>query len=94
MGQPSESSLGQESKHAGGPCTPEFICVQYLVLPCDSQHPSEAAEVEAVQSLLLTCIGCPCFAAVEKGAEGTCLVNTEFCVLHQLTTCPNPLTES
>ena len=36
MAQPSESSLGQDSEHAGDPCTPEYLCVRYFVLPCDS----------------------------------------------------------
>ncbi|KAI0209479.1 hypothetical protein LSAT2_005828 [Lamellibrachia satsuma] len=26
--QPSESSLGQESEHAGDPCTPAYLCVR------------------------------------------------------------------
>ena len=37
----SESSLGQESEHAGDPFTPEYICVRQFDL---------AAEVEAVSS--------------------------------------------
>ena len=88
---PSKSSLGQESEYAGDPCAPENLCVRYFVLPCDAKHPVEAAEVEAIQSLLLTCICCPCFTDVEKGAEYLCLVNTEFCILGQLIICLSPL---
>ena len=95
VAQPSQLSLFQESEHAGNPCTPAYLCVRYFVMPCDAQHPPEAAEVDVVLSLLLTCIGCAsCFATVEKGAEDACLVNTEFCVLRQLTICSNPLAES
>ena len=75
MARPSKSSLGQESEYSGDPCAPEYLCVRYFVLPCDAKHPVEAAEVEAVQSLLLTCICCPCFNTVKKGA----------CILRQLT---------
>ena len=93
MTQPPESSLGQESDYAGDPCAPEYVCVRYFVLPYDAQHPLEAAEVDAVQFLLLTCIGCPCFTAVEKGSEYVCLVNTEFCIRRQLTILLSPLAE-
>ena len=75
MARPSKSSLSQESEYSGDPCAPEYFCVRYFVLPCDAKHPVEAAEVEAVKSVLLTCICCPCFTAVKKGA----------CILLQLT---------
>ena len=86
MAQPSESSLGQESEYAMDPCAPEYLCVRYFVLPYDAQYPLRATEVQSVQFLLLTCIVCPCFTAVEKGSEYVCLVNTEYCILRQLTT--------
>ena len=75
------------------PCASEYPCVRYFFLPCDVQYPLTAAEVKAVQFLLLTCIGCPCFTAVEKGSEYVCLVNTEYCILRQLTIFLSPLAE-
>ncbi len=46
-------------------CT-ENLGVINLVTPADAKDAAEAAQMEAVQFVLLVRIGCPCFTAIEE----------------------------
>lgn len=51
-------------KHAVEICTLEDLRVDHVVLPQNLEDPPEAGEVEAVQPLLVSDVGCPGFTAV------------------------------
>lgn len=65
----------QQSKHTGDAFTMQHRCVGHPVLPPNVQDAPETPKMEAVQPLLLACVCSPCFAAVQKKAENTGVVD-------------------
>ena len=75
MAQPLEPALAQEEVHAEGASTLQYSSVGDLVLPHDVQDATQAAEVEALQAVFLSCIGCSRFTAIQERAENAHLVH-------------------
>ena len=65
MTEPAKKALTEECEDRGQPCAFQHFSVWDLVLPFDSKNSSEAAEMEAVQSLLLGGVCGPPFTTVE-----------------------------
>ena len=93
MAKPTQTSLTEKTEHAGDACTIKDLSVCHSILPLDVQHAPEAAEVEAVQSLLLSGICRPGFTTVQEGAKDTRLVHFQFCLLCQASIGPDSLVQ-
>ena len=69
MAKPAQPSLNEQGEHARY----SFLCYDILVWdsvsPGDAQNPSEATQVEGVESALLAGIEGPGLATMQQGAE-------------------------
>ena len=83
MAKPTQMSLTEKTEHAGAACTIKDLRVG-SILPLDVPYAPEAAEVEAVQSLVLCGICRPGFTTVKEGAKDTRLVHFKFCLFGQV----------
>ena len=64
MSEPTHPTLAKHEVHAEGACFLQHCSVGDLILPCNAQDTSEAAEVEAFQAILLSGVCGPGFTAV------------------------------
>ena len=64
MAKPPEAAMAGQTGNAGLASTLQNFSVRNTVLPFDVQEALKTAEVETVELLLLTGIGCPGLAAV------------------------------
>ena len=84
MAKPTQTSLTEKTEHAGAACMIKDLRGVGSILPLDVPYAPEAAEVEAVQSLVLSGICRPGFTTVQEGAKDTRLVHFKFCFLGQV----------
>ena len=93
VAKPTQMSLNEKTEYAGDACTIKDLSVCHSILPLDVQYAPEAAEVEAVQSLLLSGICRPGFTTVQEGTKDTHLVHFQFCLLGQVAIGPDSLVQ-
>ena len=63
--------------------TVQYVAVGDTILPCDVEDTLDAPQVEGVEAALLAHVCCPRFAAIEEGAQHTCLVDSHLGVLSE-----------
>ena len=92
MAKPVEPSLTEQHARYS------FLCCDILVwdsvLPGDAQNPSEAAQVEGVESALLAGVGGPGLTASEQHAEHAGLVHLHLGGDGQHGVVPDPLSKT
>ena len=93
LAKPTQTSLTEKTEHARDACTIKDLSVCHSILPLDVQYPPEAAEVEAVHSLLLSGICRLGSTTVQEGAEDTHLLHFQFCLLGQVAIDPDSLVQ-